>query len=419
MALVYGGLDRIKMKYPDFNSSKCKFIGWGAGQWFNDYFPSLNITLEYTICPIIGNNGVSIHGVEVRPPEALQLESHEEIFILIIAAHRNEIINQIREIGPYKCMHALDFELNNVPIYNDLLSLSSSKFTYFPIDFSTSLENNSGKVAIFHTGPLHDYAELALKYNRLQHPQYFQILVTWNNESAERVLACSKWVDEIIQIDYPINPGISNINFMLKSNKCALDFINERNFKYGLRVRTGNLVIGNINKFVFEYDSEFNSLSKKFGFYCNWSWKNIPFHISDAFMFGKVSDLLNLWSAREDDRKSIENLTLASARLTDFIGNTAETYLWGNYAKSVGYDSHSLEHYYDFILANLVPIEPILNTISIKHIPAFSIDYDSNLSPSPSWWLTLNKQKSLEKERGLARFISNNSLKDFWSSKIG
>ena len=49
MALISGGLDRLKIKYPDLDIDKMKIIGWGAGQWFRDYFKMLNISIKISV----------------------------------------------------------------------------------------------------------------------------------------------------------------------------------------------------------------------------------------------------------------------------------------------------------------------------------------------------------------------------------
>ena len=39
MALATGSIARASIKYPGLDPAKTKLIGWGAGQFFRDFYP--------------------------------------------------------------------------------------------------------------------------------------------------------------------------------------------------------------------------------------------------------------------------------------------------------------------------------------------------------------------------------------------
>ena len=53
MSIVTGTLLRARLKYPDLDLSKVRLVGWGAGQFFQDFYPCVSeyLNLQYTICP--------------------------------------------------------------------------------------------------------------------------------------------------------------------------------------------------------------------------------------------------------------------------------------------------------------------------------------------------------------------------------
>ncbi|MGV8664355.1 hypothetical protein ACV357_35725, partial [Pseudomonas aeruginosa] len=70
---------RARLKYPDLDLSKVRLVGWGAGQFFQDFYTCVSeyLNLQSTICPYPANQGKRIRGGQVRAPAALEQESLE------------------------------------------------------------------------------------------------------------------------------------------------------------------------------------------------------------------------------------------------------------------------------------------------------------------------------------------------------
>lgn len=229
-------------------------------------------------------------------------------------------------------------------------------------------------------------------------------------------------VDEVIQIDDPVNPGHSNRNRMIRTSKIGAHAIHAKNCKYTVRVRSGNIVVGDVRKFIFNAYRDRTLNNNKIGFNMSWSWKNIPFHISDTFLIARSFDMIKLWSIPEDDRQmdSLEfSKVNTGSHFSELFNITSEAYLWTKYAETLGYESFDLHDYYRFMIENLIPLDPDLITFSLKHTHLVNIDYDNSYAPDINWWKSLTSNFELEYQRGLSRYTSDNTVQNFWGAKVG
>ncbi len=415
MAIVIGSLDRILIKYPTVNINSLKFIGWGAGQQFKDHFKHLEISIEYTICPLTQNQGKNINGVRVEKPEILNQEDPSKTVILIFSSASNEIINQIRNLGDFMCVPALTFGMDSVGLISELQSLAG-RVMEPPVTRQGSYAHG-----FFYQGPIFPYTELALAYQRLRFPNDYHCLVTDTNQNPENLSRCKRWVDHLIELTPPQNPGIFRRNLMLQTAKRgALDIL-EKNIDFCVRVRSGNIVVGNLRKYINDRFAGGSINKGKIGFYMGWSWKNVPFHISDAFMVANTSDMVRLWSAPADPRlpDHFANLDDSKLHYSELAKITNESYLWSHYAKIEGHKAESLLDYYNFMKEKLIPLEPDLTTFSLKHVPIFNIELDKSFSPDEYWWKSFCNNFEGEYRKGIIRFTSECSIQDYWRGGLG
>lgn len=127
MSEVIGDLSRALLKYPHLVLENLNLIGWGAGQWFRDYFPLTNLPLKYTVCPVLENQGKVISGISVKSPDSLINEDPRSTLVVIFSASSNEITNEIRRISPsLPCIPALNFGYQNVSAINSLQILKEN-----------------------------------------------------------------------------------------------------------------------------------------------------------------------------------------------------------------------------------------------------------------------------------------------------
>lgn len=341
MAVCLGSLGRVKLKYPKIDMDNIKVIAWGAGQWFHDYYPIIDIPVSYTICPLNAGDGKTIHNVPVVSPDILKDEFPERCLIIIFSASSNEITNQIRAFGNFPCIPALNFGRSNL---NAIESLAAFKRS-FDFKYINKIKNKRKDLGFFYQGPIFPYTELALAYQRFFYPEFHHIFVTDKGQNSKLINRCKKWVDELIEMDVPENTGFLNRNSMIQTAYAGVKRLKELNVDISVRVRSGNIIYGDFFKFL--NDSYFAIKKQKIGFYMGWSWKNIPFHISDAFMIGKTDVIEQLWALPLDPRlpNDFPNLFFTN-QLDHFsiLTNSNECYLWSHFAKSKGYRTDTLNN---------------------------------------------------------------------------
>lgn len=417
MAIIYGDIKRLLIKYPEIDLKEIKFIGWGAGQWFKDYYSLLNIDVSYTVCPREENVGKIINGIEVKSTASLRSEDPEKVCILIFASHHNEIMNQIRAIGDFKCMRTIAFGMDGNTLAKELLSLQEN-INHIPI----CRGKKTSSIGFFYQGPVFPYTELALAYQRKKYPDDYHCLVTNRNNPADALRKCARWVDEIIEIDEADRQGYFVRNNMIRTAKTGARHLLENGCDYSVRVRSGNVVVGDVSDYItHNFGEEGNLNLGKIGFFMGWSWKNVPFHLSDAFMLARASDMANLWALDEDLRNPADpefQLT-QQTHFSELRRISNENYLWESYAQRAGFPVETMKDYLDFMVKKILPLEPRLTTHSLKHLPIFNMDHDTKISPDIQWWDSLNKNFDLELQRGQARLDMNFTVEDHWSARVG
>lgn len=416
MTIIHGGLSRASFRYPNLDIEKIKIIAWGAGQFFRDLYPITGIKAEYTICPRSENQGTVIHGIEVKSPEFLRNEDPANILILIFSAASLEITHQIGSWGNFRALPAVEYGSGNNHIIDELLLLQKNIHSIPP------KKEYFSETGFFTQGPIFPFTELALAYHRLQFPNDYHCFVTDAGQSQEAVQKCARWVDEVIEVSLPKTPGPLRRNYMIRTAKAGADHIQKKGFKYCVRVRSGNITIGNVRKYIYKIFGEDGIYHPgKIGFYMGWSWKNVPFHISEAFMVARSEDMAALWNIDEDPRQENDPIINVSQdeHHTELARSSNESYVWSNFAKNLNLPNSSIEDHLNFMRSKLIPLEPDLRTYSLKYIPIFSLDYENHLSPDRKWWDKLITDFDYTRHKAQEISRRNTNVNDHFSNKIG
>lgn len=416
MAIIHGGLSRIAFRYPDIDLENTRIIAWGAGQFFRDLYPITGLKAEYTICPRPENHGKIIHGLEVRSPDFLKKENPENILILIFSAASLEISHQIGSIGKFRSAPAVEYGSSNNHIIDELLLLQKN------IHSTPPKKEYFSEIGFFTQGPIFPFTELALAYHRFKFPNDYHCFVTDAGQSPELVKRCAQWVDKVIETPLPETPGPLRRNYMIRTAKAGADHLKEKGFKYSIRVRSGNITIGDVRKYIYKTFGQHDTYNAgKIGFYMGWSWKHVPFHISDAFMVARSEEMAALWSIDEDQRLDEDPGVLISPEMhhLELARNTNECYVWSNFAKTLGAPTSTIEDYLNFMRKKLIPVDPDLRTYPLKYVPVFSLDFNGGLSPDKNWWNDLNHNFDYLKHKAqeISRF--NFSINDHYSNRVG
>jgi hypothetical protein len=414
MAYVYGGLDRIKLKFPDLDLKKMRLIGWGAGQYFTDYFPHTGLNLEYTICPYPENQNKVINGIKVRDPSALNTESTENILIVVFSASWPLIFKQIHEIKSFKVIAGVGFN-DNISLINKLINFQQT-FKHFNIAVESKFKLNKS-LGIFTQGPITDQTELCLAHTKINFPNYYNCFITDEGQDANKLEKCRKWCDELIIVQKPLkNTSYLNTNLMLRTCKIGAEHIYTKGFKYSLRLRSDSILHGDIEESInlLEEDNQ-----KKICIADN-GWKHLPFHFSDMLMMGNSEEILKVWSCPEDPRpcNHPEFNPDNKSHFSKIEGVAPECYIWKTYAASRGMSNKTIEDSILFAKNCLSSFKGHLNFFSIKAIPFFSLKFNESPNTDESWWNEVygNTSRLITDEKRI--FDSAWTIEDFFKNRV-
>jgi hypothetical protein len=209
---------------------------------------------------------------------------------------------------------------------------------------------------------------------------------------------------------------------MIRTAKAGAEIIHRKGFRYSIRVRSGNIILGDVRRYISaSFGIQGNYQAGKIGFHMGWTMRNMPFQISEAFMVSRSEDMLALWSIPEDNRPSDDPSLHVSPDMhySQFVRLSNENYVWSSYAAILGIPNSTLEDSLNFMRAKLIPLEPELETFSLKYISLFSMEYDNNAIPDKQWWNNLINNFDHELDRSLAIFGSRSTIGDHFTRKIG
>lgn len=383
MAQIRGSIERALIRFPGIDLSKTKLIGWGAGQAFTDYYPLVPLPVEYTICPYPENQGRTIHGIEVRPPEALLQESREDILIVIFAAHYHEVIRQIREQwGDYRAIGAVAFD-NDTAHLRELTALLPVVSSQPGLKRASTAPPHLG---IFMQGPIYPFTPLAACYNRTKYPGAHLLLATWEGQDEKLVEACRPWFDEIIFLSEPPIKSHDPRNHVIFSSRMASERLKQIGARYSVRCRSDSILTGSFYTCIDRMFEDGDKNKGKIGIFLGPSWAYLPFHFSDKLIVSRAEDMVQFWSMPFDERPASAFSVDPSAHFLEFRDRTFEHYIWTHHARSMGYPTETLEDSYRFAHARLLPIDKDASMLSLRHFSLFDMRFQKRLTHSLESW---------------------------------
>ncbi|HBO0857340.1 TPA: hypothetical protein RQ911_000724 [Pseudomonas aeruginosa] len=424
MSIVTGTLLRARLKYPDLDLSKVRLVGWGAGQFFQDFYPCVSeyLNLQYTICPYPENQGKRIHGVEVRAPSALEQESLEHTVIVVMANHFPEVMNQISQLhGRFRTVRAIDFDPGNAALLDEMQDIAE----LLP-SLTMRRDLPSSRMGIFVQGLAFDFTPLVLAWNRSHFPSAYQCMVTWDHQSSELLERCRPWLDELILVPQPENLGLMSRNVILRSARLGVQHLADKGIEFAVRCRSDNILHGSLHQALnglFSHGRNAGKIAVSLGA----SWQYMPFHFSEKAMIARTEDMLALWSLPEDPRPAdwaadelSDRLELSPERHYQELSQyTFESALWRDYARRLGFPVESLADSYRFAQARLLALEPYMSWYSLKFTALFNLERDTFYSFSAESWNRLfsDSDGALLRAEAASRLAMNS--RDFWRGRVG
>jgi len=287
-------LKRINILYPDISLTNLKFVGWGAGAEFRDYYNKLGIKLEYTICIYKDNWGKRVNNIQVKAPETLLTEDPNKIIVIIFSAWWFDIIRQVSSLGNYKYIRA----------FSGWTAFHSASYDKFITTHLSRRTPSANKCAILMQGPLHPYTEMAIAMTKREAPGTHLLLSTWSNSNGNFLSRCKKIIDDLNLNETPKTVGPSGLNNLFIQQfgvLTGLERLKRQGFKYALKIRSDSSLALN-----FDFDQLILLTERKGRSQCglnsrlifsgSHSWKFIPFHLTDQYQFGLIDDLIKYWS---------------------------------------------------------------------------------------------------------------------------
>lgn len=384
MALIRGNLQRALLKHPGLDFSGLRLIGWGAGQFFRDHYPYVRnqLGLEYTVCPRLENHGTFVHGLEVRPIEALRSESPHNTLIVVMTNHIGLVLNQIRELYPeLRTVKAISFDEDG--------SLIDEILEFTQLQRSLSLTRTlpaKPRAGIFVQGLIDPCTPMALAWNRTHFPAAYQCMVTWEHQPVDLIERCRPWLDRLILMPQPENRGHHNRNAVWRSARHGVQHLAEQGIEFAIRCRSDNILSGSIGGAIDRHFS-WGMNGGRIAVSLAGGVTNIPFHFTEKAMLSRTEDMCRLWGLEEDPRLAGHH-DFDIAPDDSFLklrGVYPESALWMSYAQRLGYQTETLVHSYEFARDRLLALEPDLSWYSIKQITLFNMVRNDPVFSPANW----------------------------------
>ena len=405
------------MKYPEIDLNKIRLIGYGAGQHFRDYYPLIKdqLKLEYTVCPILGGQGVDIHGVEVKPPETLLQESKKNTVVVIFSASFFILMSNVRDhYGNLPCIRALDFS------ENDGLFAEIEDFKNSGIQPIVLNRKQSPRIGIFIQGMATEETPFVLAWNRVHHPYAYQCMVTWDHLEPKLLEKCRPWLDQLILTPQPQKTGYLYMNAGLRSARMGVEHLVSQGIEYAVRGRSDSLLKGSLHNLIEKHYARGRNKGKiAVPIYDGWPY--VPFMFGTNAMVARTEDMLRFWSMSEDSREA-NHADFAFTQKNHFMRlrhSVPESIWWSAYAKDLGFPTESLEDSVDFFRKKILPLEPEWQSISLKFIPLFNISAHHTVTYTQTIVDEILKNPEDACERMRAIEALDMTAGDFFARRIG
>jgi hypothetical protein len=278
-------------------------------------------------------------------------------------------------------------------------------------------------------GPVGHVTPTVLASNRRKFPFATQILSTWENTPSALLDACAPYVDEIVRSPVPAFGGAMNAIMQRDSTRAGFAALARRGVKNAFKTRTDQTIMGatDMDRLLelarCPVDGPDAGQRERILFAPQYSWRFIPFHLTDQLQFGRVEDMLEFWQTRDDSIAVLPQLPDAMA--AEFMALcTPESCIVRCYLRRIGVDyALTLASYWE-VLAKRFALMPEgeVSMFNWKAIALFDVPAQVNVQASEmfhpanlktNWraveWSALRKYPSAYK--GLAHAVGRMGLK--------
>lgn len=217
------------------------------------------------------------------------------------------------------------------------------------------VSNNSANkgVGIVMQGPVitnNFFTIETLRLYKKQFPDIVIIFVVWSDESENVIDQIKQEGVEIVVCEKPIKKGPFNINFQIIGSRKGVERAKDLGCDYVLKVRSDQRVyrpdfIAHLRNLQVVFPLKSDKIKERLIVSSFTTLKYRPYSVSDMFIFGHIDDMLNYWSAPEDERVNSDFNYKTIKEFTDC--RIAEVYLCTEFLINIGEDNlFTLENYW-------------------------------------------------------------------------
>lgn len=281
---------------------RVKLVGWGAGGSFKTAYSACPLRLAYLIDSDPVKWGTRMWGIEVRSPEALAAEDPTTTVVMIYSAFLFgvEILRQVDALGPFPV------------IFPDLPHKAENLSRVLREGLDTggaTKPQGTSRRGILVQGPCTaGITDTVVRFYAARYPGDRLVLSTWDTTPPELLEPLVPFVDRLVLLPVPSCPGPQNRNLQRRSTLAGLEALDTLGVDTVLKTRTDTLAAApDLLRRAEDLGRRWPGgsfrqrrpllISNRFTF------KYLPYTMSDIVQAGDVADLHLYWSAPEDDRR--------------------------------------------------------------------------------------------------------------------
>lgn len=322
--------------YRDLIAGRRTLIGWGASGSFRVLLTDLPMRPAYLIDSNPALWGTTVHGVPVHPPERLRAEDPERVAVMIYSAyfHGAEIARQIDALGPYR----------HTPPFVPSIAFPQLQRLRAVLDREPPARRpEPSGMGIVMQGAVDAMTETALRYHRIRHPDAAVILSTWTTSDPALLARLEPWYDRLVLSAPPAAGGQGNRNFQIRSTAAGLEAARALGLRKVLKTRSDAVVmapdvLAQAARLQDRYPPP-TGAPNRLVVSSRYTYKHIPYNVSDIVLFGDTADLIRCYAAPLDERPfAIHSPEYRKRSLRGYSRDRAipEVYLATHYLQALG-----------------------------------------------------------------------------------
>lgn len=285
--------------YRDVIAGRTTLIGWGASGSFRVMLTDLPFRPAYLIDSNPALWGTSLFGVPIHPPERLRQEDPEQVVVMIYSAYfyGAEIARQIDALGPYR----------HTPPFVPSIAFPQLQRLRAVLERDPPVSRPANPtLGIVVQGAVEPMTETVLRYHRTRHPEAAVILSSWTTSDPALLERLTPWCDRLVLSEPPPVGGQGNRNFQIRSTAAGLEAARAMGLRKVLKTR-GDMVVmapdvlAQAARLQERYPPP-PGAPNRLVVSSRYTYKHIPYNVSDLVLFGDLDDLRRCYAAPLDER---------------------------------------------------------------------------------------------------------------------